>query len=153
MAQQRVGTGLLAILSAILCLTAAAPAGADCAAGPGLCRRQSLPGLSLARSEAGHVYGALAYSKRNGAFGWSTGFGDSDSANDYALEKCAQRGAGCYVVISFSNLCASVSADDEGGVFWGTAGTRLEAQRQSQLYCNRNGSPNCEVKVWACSMP
>lgn len=107
-----------------------------------------------ARSEAGHIYGALAYSKRDGSFGWSTGFGDSESANDYAMEKCGQRGKGCYVVISFSNLCASVSADDSGGVFWGTAGTRQEAQHQSQLYCKRDGdAATCEIKIWACSIP
>jgi len=133
---RRIGTGLLSIIAIAIML---GPPAAE---------------MLLARSEAGHIYGALAYSKRNGAYGFSTGFGDSESANEYAMEKCGQRGAGCYVVISFSNLCASVAADDSGGVFWGTAGTRQEAQRQSMLYCKRDGdAATCEIKVWACSIP
>lgn len=108
----------------------------------------------MARSEAGHVYGAISYSSRNGAFGFATRHGDSDSANRAALEECAKRGAGCRVVISFSNLCASVAADSDGGVFWGTAGTRLEAERQALFYCRRDGDPKtCETKAWACSFP
>jgi len=107
-----------------------------------------------ARSEAGHVYGAISYSTRNGAFGFSTRHGDSDSANRAAQENCTKHGTGCRVIISFSNLCASVAADSGGGVFWGTAGTRLEAQHQALFYCKRDGDPTtCETKAWACSFP
>lgn len=108
----------------------------------------------MARSEAGHVYGAISYSTRNGAFGFSTRYADSDSANKAAQQECAKHGAGCRVVISFSNLCASVAADDRNGVFWGTAGTRTEAQHQALLYCRRDGdAKTCETKAWACSFP
>ncbi len=155
MALKRVG--LVVVLVGIIILgNGGVPAQAACLGGAGLAictNPQAVSNLHYARSEAGHVYGAIAYSKKNGAFGWSNGFGDSDGADDLALENCSKRGPGCYVVISFSNLCASVSADDDGGVFWGTAGTRQEAQRQSQLYCNRDGSTNCGVKAWACSIP
>lgn len=107
-----------------------------------------------ARSEAGHVYGAIAYSTRNGAFGFATRHADSDSANDAAQANCVRRGAGCRVIISFSNLCASVTADNNGGVFWGTAGTRAEAERQALFYCRRDGdAKTCENKAWACSFP
>lgn len=152
MARLRVGTGLAAFLFVSTLLGQATAAYADCIGGRMSCRPPNYPALQSARSEAGHLYGSLAYSKRNGAYGWSTGFGDSDSADQVALENCGKRGPGCYVVISFSNLCAAVAADDSGGVFWGTAGTKLEAQRQSMLYCKRDGDPgSCEIKVWACS--
>lgn len=155
MTAMRHATGFWAIfLAGVALLANAGPAAAACGDRLGACRhRQSVPDLHYVRSEAGHLYGAIAYSKRDGSFGWSTGFGDSESANEYALDKCSQRGSGCYVVISFSNLCASVSVDTTGGVFWGTAGTRQEAQRQSQLYCGRDGGPNCRVLAWACSYP
>ena len=152
MAPRRRASGLATWLcAAILLPAAAAPVAAECGgSGYRLCRD---PDLLLARSEAGHVYGAIAYSRQTGAFGFATRFGDSDSANALALGNCAKRGPGCYVVISFSNLCASVSADNRDGVFWGTAGTRTEAQRQSQLHCNRDGGDECKVVAWACSFP
>ncbi|MGE0151119.1 MAG: DUF4189 domain-containing protein [Reyranellaceae bacterium] len=125
-----------------------------CASAIGILLGPTAATVLHARSEAGHVYGAISYSTRNGAFGFSTRHGDSDSANRAAQENCAKRGAGCRVIISFSNLCASVAADDDGGVFWGTAGTRLEAQRQVMFYCQRDGDPKtCEIKAWACSFP
>jgi hypothetical protein len=158
MTAKRHATGLSGgLLAGLVLLAGVCPASADCdsVAQSASCRhRQNVPALQYARSEAGHIYGALAYSKRDGAYGFSTGFADSESANEYALTKCSQRGRSCYVVISFSNLCASVAADDAGGVFWGTAGTRQEAQRQSMLYCRRDGeAATCQIKVWACSMP
>jgi hypothetical protein len=154
MARLRVGTGLAAIVFLLGLYGLAMPARAGCDGGRMSCAPPAFPTIQPVRSEAGHVYGAIAYSTRNGAFGFATQYGDSDSANQTALAQCAKRGAGCRVVISFSNLCAAVAADDDDGVFWGTAGTRLEAQRQAMLHCRRDGDPGtCEIKAWACSFP
>ncbi len=153
MARLRVGTGLAAFLFILSLVVQATPAEADCTGGRMSCRPPNYPALQTARSEYGHIYGALAYSPRNGSYGWSTGYDDSESANAAAMETCSAHGPGCYVVISFSNLCASVSVDDEGAVSWGTGGTRTEAQYQSQNYCRKQGGRNCEIKVWACSIP
>lgn len=154
MARLRVGTGLGAIIFLLGLCGLTIPADAGCTSGRMSCVAPARSMVQPVRSEAGHVYGAIAYSTRNGAFGFSTQYGDSDSANQAALDQCAKRGSGCRVIISFSNLCASVVADDDDGVFWGTAGTRLEAQRQAMLYCRRDGDPGtCEIKAWACSYP
>jgi len=106
----------------------------------------------MARSEPGHVYGAIAYSKSTGAFGFSYEFPNSEEANELALSKCSQNAQDCYVVISFSNLCASVVADSRREVYWGHAASRGEAQRQAMSACRNDGGVDCDVKVWACSM-
>lgn len=108
---------------------------------------------ATARTEAGHVFGALAYNGENDAIGWSYNYADSDEAEKVALNGCAKQGAGCYIVITFSNSCAAVTVDKATVVYSMEGPTKDEAQKNAMGRCEAGGKGGCQIKVWSCSFP
>ncbi len=102
------------------------------------------PSVALADS-----YGAIAYSPRTGAHGWSHSFNSRRGAENAALDNCYQRAGDCRVAIWFVNACGAVAAGPRG---WGSAwaNNSNRAQRKALRQCS-NYSGNCRIVRWQCS--
>lgn len=104
----------------------------------------SLPVTALAES-----YGAIAYSPRTGAMGWSHSYPSRYAAEQRALGGCASNARDCRIAIWFVNACGAVSIGPGGwGSAWGR--DRYRAERESNRACSRN-SHGCRVVRWQCS--
>jgi serine/threonine-protein kinase len=96
-------------------------------------------------------YGAIAYAVHNGAFGYSFHYHSAAEAEQQALTDCNAKGAGCKVVISFSETCAALAAGDNEKFAASRGDGRGDAQGQALAACSRNGGKHCEIKVWSCA--
>ena len=109
---------------------------------------------------AAKSYGAIAYSKKNGGYGYSNGQTDRKEAEKTALKYCKQHGKNCKVEVWFNNGCGAVVTSDEKGflgigsstkVFWGIGSTPWNAQQNAMAACQKAGKKHCEAKVTHCS--
>jgi hypothetical protein len=97
-----------------------------------------------------HDYGAIAYSRRTGATGWSNKYDTRDEAESRALDECRARATDCEIEVWFDDTCGAVAAGDKG-VSWGLGDTARKAQLAALEKCSNAGGTNCEVKESACS--
>jgi hypothetical protein len=95
-------------------------------------------------------YGAIAYSKTDGAYGYSDDWGSRKKAEATALDACRENGPGCEVIVWFFDSCAAVagSADIVG---WGQDVQESRAKKKALEACTRDGGTACTLKVWHCS--
>jgi hypothetical protein len=112
---------------------------------------QQLRAKCQARCSGKRWWGAIAYSKKDKAYGWSTGVNDRDAAKKEAMQKCVQHGGtGCEFWAIYENECGAVAID--GSITtWGTAYLRKDAQARALLECQKAGGKNCTIQVWSCS--
>jgi len=103
------------------------------------------------RCPNGVNYGAIAYAEQDGAYGFSYHYHSAAEANQRALSDCLAQGAGCKVVISFSETCAALAAGDNDRFAASLGDGRGEAQGNALTACSRNGGKNCEIKTWTCA--
>ena len=97
------------------------------------------------------LFGAIAYGRKSEAWGESYNWGSREEAEKVALQKCAEKGDDCEVMVWFDRQCGAVATGEGGTPFWGL-GDGIGAARGSALAkCSENGSKNCEVKVSRCS--
>jgi hypothetical protein len=96
--------------------------------------------------------GALA-SAREGQRTWGgVGYNATtyDEAQQRALARCSQQGAGCRVVAFFSRRCLAVAVQSgTGGSGWAVRATAEEAQEVVMNQCRSHGRP-CELKLSVC---
>lgn len=92
-------------------------------------------------------YGAIAYSRKDGGYGFSHGQESQKQAENMAMEYCKQNGERCRSMVWFQNSCGAVAAIGRK-TGWGHADTEYEAQDKALKDC---GKKNCEVKVSHCS--
>lgn len=96
-------------------------------------------------------YGAIAYSKKNGAYGYAHGWTNQKKAEAVALKNCKENGSGCKKIVWYYNSCGAVASDGRN-VTWGQAGTSREAVQQALDKCNKKlFKGKCENKVYDCS--
>jgi len=96
-------------------------------------------------------WGALAYSKKDKFFGWSSQQVDRASAERVALQSCNNAGGiKCLLENSFYSSCGAVAADGDL-VALGTAGTEASAKQFAMGECIKLGGKKCEVEVSVCS--
>lgn len=96
-------------------------------------------------------FGAIAYSVKDGAYGYSNGRSSRKEAEKAALKYCRKHGKKCRVEVWFYNSCGAVATDGQK-VAWGQAGSVSEAGRQALQKCRRGFfKKNCEVKAAHCS--
>jgi hypothetical protein len=97
------------------------------------------------------TYGAIAYSKDNGAYGYSHGWKDKGKAQKVALDNCRQNGKGCKSVVWFKNSCGAVASDGKH-VTWGRSTVRRLAKQEAFEKCQKSlFSGKCENIVSSCS--
>jgi hypothetical protein len=102
-----------------------------------------LPAAAMAGYE-----GAIAFSQRTGASGWSKNYDTKNQASNAALNYC--NADDCKVVYNFTNSCAALAAGPDGGygVDWDVKKGR--AERKALRACE-NYSSGCQIVVSACS--
>ena len=103
-----------------------------------------------ARCSGKRWWGALAYSAKDKAFGWSVDHNDQSEAKKEAMTRCSATGADCKLWAYFENECGALAADGKI-VTWGTAYLKENAQQGALQECKKAGGKNCAIAVWACS--
>lgn len=90
-------------------------------------------------------WGAIAYHRPTGAFGYSFDHPGSREAGIAALDACAN--PECIVVARFSNGCAAL-VDGPAGPAVAEGVTAQEAETKARLQCT---DPQCRLVVWSCT--
>ena len=91
------------------------------------------------------IWGAIAYHRATGAFGYSFDYPGQREAGIAALAACAD--PECIVVASFSNGCGAL-VDGPTGPVVAQGVTAQEAETKARLQCT---DPQCRVIVWSCT--
>jgi len=99
-----------------------------------------------------NAFGAIAYSKKEKATGWSFDQNDKASAEKIALQYCVKSGGlKCAIAASFNKTCGAIAADGDT-VFWGTSNTKYNAEQRALAECTKE-SKKCAVQASICSSP
>jgi hypothetical protein len=98
------------------------------------------------------VWGAIAYSKPDKAYGYSLELENEATARKVALENCRKHGTACVVETVFSRTCAALAAGGDH-VGWGTDRTREAAEKRALSECSLTGAKGCAIQTWVCSAP
>jgi len=96
-------------------------------------------------------YGAIAYGRSSGAWGYSYRWGSRAKAERVALQNCAQHGNDCEVMVWFDRKCGAVASGESETAFWGLGDSEGEARRDALRKCADDGRKSCEVQVSRCS--
>ena len=141
-------------------LAAGAPAWGVCFSNPycgryesGQCVEQIIPHCDYrtAPTAPSYSYGAIAYGRTSGAWGYSHRWGSQAKAESVAKENCAQRGDDCEVMVWFDRKCGAVVASEDSSPFWGLGDSDAQARAAAQDKCANGGGKACEVQVSHCS--
>jgi Domain of unknown function (DUF4189) len=94
-------------------------------------------------------YGAIAYSPKNGSYGYSDHYANRAQAEDRAKSECGA--SDCEVATWFFNHCGALAASSNG--VWGAdhSGNARTAQALAQARCLKEGGTDCEIKVTHCA--
>lgn len=98
----------------------------------------------------GKSFGAIAYSRKDGAYGYSYGWERRKKAEGVALKNCKDHGDHCKVAVWFYNQCGAVAADGKK-VGVGLGETKTAAGQDALKNCSKFGKKNCEIKTAICS--
>ncbi len=98
------------------------------------------------------VWGAIAYSKPDKAYGYSFEKEDQAAARKVALENCRKHGSNCVVETVFSHACAALAAGGDR-IGWGIDRTREGAEKRAMSECTLAGAKGCAIQTWVCSAP
>jgi hypothetical protein len=103
---------------------------------------------AIARDD--YRYGAIAYSRRTGHYGYWKGANSRAAAERRALDACV--GRDCRIEVWFRNSCGAL-ATAEGGqiVGWAHDTSLEEAQEQAVRNCRHEGGRRCRVLISACA--
>lgn len=107
---------------------------------------------ALAQSVGAASYGAIAFSPRNGAFGYSYNYGTRDEAEARALRECRVRGGGCRLMVWFRNACGALAVGEGYAYGWAWASSRGEARGRAMEEC-RARTRGCDIRVLVCTAP
>ncbi len=106
------------------------------------CTDQSAPARS---------YGAIAYGLTSGAWGTSYHWGSEAKAESAAMQRCAEHGKDCEVMVWFERKCGAVALGQGTTAFWGLGDSDGQARADAQSKCVNGGGKDCEVEVSECS--
>jgi hypothetical protein len=106
--------------------------------------------LFCAGSALADSFGAIAYSPRTGATGWSYGKYSRGEAERAAGRNCDRYADDCRTAIWFKNACGALATGPNRG--WGAdwGYDRREAEYRAIGTCSRNAQ-GCEIRRWQCS--
>ena len=90
-------------------------------------------------------WGAIAYHRASGAFGYSFDFAGQREAGVSALESCAH--PECIVVASYRSGCGAL-VDGPSGPAVAEGVTAQEAETKARLQCT---DPQCRLIAWSCT--
>lgn len=105
-----------------------------------------VPAVALAQD----YFGAIAYSAKSGAQGWSTNQPSRQAAEKAALAACRKHAKDCRAVVWFQNGCGALAVSSKVyGWGWGTTQTLADAQALKA--CSEHAK-NCKVKRRLCTV-
>lgn len=117
------------------------------------CRsEQQGPGGSA--TPARRDFGAIAYSRTTGDYGYAHGQPSRVRAEQVALGFCAgqrNRAADCAVLVWFWNACAALATATNGAFGGDHTPDRKAAQESALRICSGYGGANCRVVQTVCS--
>jgi hypothetical protein len=97
-------------------------------------------------------YGAIAYGRKSGAYGFSYKWDSQSKAEGVAMQNCAKNGSDCEVMVWFDRKCGAVAAPrNSAAAYWGLGDGAGDANSHALRQCTKDGGKNCEVKVSQCS--
>jgi uncharacterized protein DUF4189 len=98
---------------------------------------------AAARQGSRQLWGAIAYSTKNGSYGFAV---DRRTKRDAETDAYRQCGANCDLVRTFRDACAAVAAKPTR-TSSDTGASREIAEMKAMKKCGSD----CAVKVWACT--
>jgi len=98
---------------------------------------------------AGEI-GALAYSRRTGALGYSWNFDDEDGARERAMSECRKYSNDCKIARIFTNTCV-IAARDGTKMGWAWGFKSSERRRRAISECRGDGGRNCKIVAQFCT--
>jgi len=102
------------------------------------------------RADAYQAWGAIAYSKKDKAYGSGYNFDTKDEAKKTAMNNCRKHGVDCVVWIYFNRECGAIAVDGNY-TGWGTGNARYWAKDRALKECAAAGGRNCQVLDSVCS--
>lgn len=90
-------------------------------------------------------WGAIAYHRATGAFGYSFDYASQRDAGTAALDSCAH--PECIIVASYRNGCGAL-VDGPTGPSFAEGVTAQEAETKARQRCT---DPQCHVIAWSCT--
>lgn len=96
-------------------------------------------------------YGAIAYGRTSGAWGYSYRWGSRATAERVATQNCAKHGDDCEVLVWFDRKCGAVVAGTDSAAYWGLGDSDSQARADARNKCIADGGNDCDVRVSACS--
>jgi hypothetical protein len=103
-------------------------------------------------SAPGPSYGAIAYGRKSGAYGYSYSWDSEAKAESVATQNCAKNASDCEVMVWFERKCGAVAARSDSSVaYWGLGNNDSEARSVAISQCTKDNGRQCEVKVSRCS--
>ena len=115
-----------------------------CSAYRRTCERRCGPGPNPARS-----FGAIAYSRSTGAYGYSYKYANRAEAEKRAIQECGKND--CEVAAWFFNNCGALVTGSNGAWGAGYGDNERTAQVAARARCAKEGGTNCEIKFTQCS--
>ena len=100
----------------------------------------------------GHRFGAFAYSKTTGKFGWAANFPTQWGAQNEAMNNCSAAATDCINLMWFADTCAALatSTSDKSHYGWAWTANASIARANAQTECSKY-APDCVVKAHICS--
>ena len=107
-------------------------------------------GLATApQAAAQELFGAIAFSPRTGAHGWSTGNTSRGEAEIDAQANCLKHASDCQLATWFRDACGALAVGRAGwGAHWGN--NQQEAEAAAIDACKQH-TRNCKVVEWQCT--
>jgi hypothetical protein len=94
-------------------------------------------------------YGAIAYSPRSSAHGWSNDHPSRTEAEKTALANCRKFAKDCRALVSFKNACGALAVGSKG-YGWASAHTEGSAGIEAMKNCSQH-SLGCSVHRLVCT--
>ena len=111
----------------------------------------ALNGVTLVSANSANRYGAIAYSPRTGATGWSHKNNRTRyDAEQRALNGCYKYADDCRIATWTRNACTALAVGRNGS--WGTGWNVIKARAKSRAIraCRKRDS-GCKIKRWICT--
>ncbi|BBK37036.1 hypothetical protein STAQ_21140 [Allostella sp. ATCC 35155] len=123
-------------------------------ASPAAVRAESVREPRPVQLAAGEAFGAIAYSRATGNYGYSYGKASRPEAERVAVGFCAaqrDRAEDCNVLVWFWNSCAALAKASNGAYGGDHAADRQAAQQAALRICSNYGGGDCRVIQTVCS--
>ena len=93
-------------------------------------------------------YGAIAYDRQGGTYGFAYDQPSPVAAGRRALDKCGS--PGCALVLELADGCGAYATGPNAAAGAGSDYTRTTAEDRALAQC-RSAGDDCQVKVWTCN--